>query len=122
MSENKFRLVMKGAVVGYAKSIDIGDRFCGDLVWMTSIGGKAWRPETIKHDEEDRFAGITDKNGVEVYERDRVNIGGKEMTIYWSDGRMEWEAMTSDVAVFRLYMLKEKNLEVIGRAGKEAKR
>lgn len=123
MSENEFRLVMKGEVVGYEKA-HAGEVGKGELHWIYRRDNTKWGEPFIFHDTKDRLVGVF--NDVKVWEGDRVKRKQRarpgvvdEGYIIWNDtGQLSgWFFMKEGIDEYRLF--NDDNLEVIGRAGKE---
>jgi|GEM_PF-4386418 len=88
--EIKFRLVRNGKVVGYEKLVPVDNL----LYWAyRSVGEKMFSlHSTINHDKKDRFTGITDMNGTEVYQRDiiKCDLFENNMEVIWMGNLMSF--------------------------------
>lgn len=72
----KHRLIdANNKIVGYEKwyagSFDKERQiYNADPTWLYSKDGEFWTPNKIEHRYKNRFIGLTDKNGKEIYEED----------------------------------------------------
>lgn len=95
--EIKFRLIDKfGNIVGYEKWFVKNNR----QLWLYSKNNKDWAHNKIKHNYKDRFVGITDTKGNEIFENDFIKCfhfidrRGKtnylEHLVKWSNYYKSW--------------------------------
>ena len=127
--EIKFRLVKDGKIVGYEKWDYVAGWIYAqkvDGVWESDGMGRLEIVSSISHDSKEPFVGVLEKNGVEIYERDRVRRGQgyaprkggniyEDFTVtFWQeDNRMGWHLGD----LFNEW--KGEEVEVVGRESAE---
>ncbi len=99
--EIKFRIRLDTKIVGYEKwykgtrDSDSGE-WRAFPQWLYSTDGERWLPDAPRHNEKDRFTGLRDKNGKDVFEGDVIltpryimgRIGGNERkAVEFKDGK-----------------------------------
>lgn len=108
----KFRLSLKGKIVGYESFSPDEDGYIKQSWNVDNYGGWIFGIPP-KHDKKDSFTGLNDCNGREIYEGDIVFNNDIIWEIYYTEGawRMSEEEKTDND---HLLLLEENHSQIIG--------